>query len=1400
MKVLILICFLCATSFSANAQLIANFTTTNGDTIGGCSPYLVTFKNLTTGASNNAIYVWDLGNNTSSDNINPIATFVDAKAYTITLTVSDSGKTSTKSLHIRVYNKPSVDFIVDKIKGCLPFTATYISKSVANDGIIRNYFWDFGDGTTSSENISDTVFHTYTIVQKINARLVVTNSFGCQNSIQRLSTIEIIEPPSANFRTDKTVACKLSETIKFNPTISDDDSVNYFWDFGDSTTSIERTPTHKFYKTGNYDIKLTVNNTALTGCSSVSLQPALITVNDFHSDFTISSPLCTNTNTLLQNNNSTISSNSQWNFSDDNYLNSYFGNNIYKNFAKAGNVSIRLINSFGICRDTVVKNILINPAPLLQGFLITDTVICGVPYTASFKDTTNTSVKWKWNFNLSDVNAVSTIQSPKYTFTTNGNYNITLTVTDTVGCSASTSKILSIQKPSISISLLADNGNIITQGCPGLTVKFFTSNPSIISEYVWDFDDGSLSTSVQPQHDFYQTKNHTISLKYTTTAGCKGIVTLPYAITVYQKPQANFATSTNAVCGNAAILFSDNSTPTCNNWSWIFGDNSSSGLSPTYKNFLHQFTDTGNFNVQLIAYNGTCSDTIQKIISVKDLPLYTRIIKSVNTCDGTRGMVSLIHTSKNATDCIWNFGDSTTQSIDPNQTFVNHEYKNSGTYRVTLTVTNNKCSASNALNVFVLLKQQPEISSNKKEICSSDSLQIILNNLTTNPFQPTNGYNIFKWQYDDGTDFTGTVYSQMGDRKNTFITGLTKFKIGENALRAIFNSTYFGCNDTTSFVPVLVNGPIIGFKILNNNSCFKTAFNFIDTSSEIGGATIKNRVWDFGDNSGLIISDNNSINHIYNNPGNYITTLKVIDSKGCYAVSSGISAKVGGAKTSFNWSPNPPIPGGSTIFLNTSNSFNNNIQYLWRFSNDNYTDNTSSKIIYKYKNISADTVTLIAVDTSSKCADTTVHFISINKMSTSFTFTSNYIDKNNCPPLVYYAFGKPLNTGSVSWNFGDGSIAGNIINPSHTYNQTGIYKITFFGYINDIVDSSINYITIKGPHAILNANAYQKCSPANITLTTSFTNAFSYIWDFNDGNVQQTFDTSIIHTYSKPGIYTPLVVLKDSAGCSSAFTLNTPILIDSLYATFKASANSICDSNLVNFTSYATNFADTIINKPLQYKWFFGTSDNNTSNNKNAEYFFTSPGKYVITLLVQSSTGCIVKAQDSITVNPYPVVDAGPDKHIFYGTSETFTPIVSDSNLVYSWTPSLYLNNDTILNPVCTPQDDQAYTFTATTLAGCSRSDKVNVFYLGKLNLPNAFSPNGDGINDTWKIKYLDNYPGATLDVFNRYGQKVFHSDGYSKEWDGNMNGNPLPMGTYYYVVDPKNTKPIISGSITIIK
>jgi len=110
------------------------------------------------------------------------------------------------------------------------------------------------------------------------------------------------------------------------------------------------------------------------------------------------------------------------------------------------------------------------------------------------------------------------------------------------------------------------------------------------------------------------------------------------------------------------------------------------------------------------------------------------------------------------------------------------------------------------------------------------------------------------------------------------------------------------------------------------------------------------------------------------------------------------------------------------------------------------------------------------------------------------------------------------------------------------------------------------------------------------------------------------------------------------------------------------------------------------------------------------------------------------------------------------------------------------------------------YTLTVTSDQGCKKSDNVFVKVLKAPLIPNIFSPNGDGIHDRWEIAFLESYPGCTVDIYNRYGQLVFHSVGYSKPWDGTVNGKPVPLGTYYYVVNPKNGRQQYSGYVDVIR
>jgi len=186
---------------------------------------------------------------------------------------------------------------------------------------------------------------------------------------------------------------------------------------------------------------------------------------------------------------------------------------------------------------------------------------------------------------------------------------------------------------------------------------------------------------------------------------------------------------------------------------------------------------------------------------------------------------------------------------------------------------------------------------------------------------------------------------------------------------------------------------------------------------------------------------------------------------------------------------------------------------------------------------------------------------------------------------------------------------------------------------------------------------------------------------------------------------------------------------------------------------------------------------------------------------VTDEHGC--KATDSVSVNVLhkPVANAGPDKVILGGQSTQLQGSVAGDSIRFVWSPSSGINNTNTLQPTVNPEHDITYTLFAISKAGCgTASDNVFVRVFEKVNVPNAFSPNGDGINDTWRMDAIETYPECIVEVFNRYGQPVYKSKGYSRNWDGTYNGKPLPVATYYYVIELDKALPKLSGWVALLR
>lgn len=188
-------------------------------------------------------------------------------------------------------------------------------------------------------------------------------------------------------------------------------------------------------------------------------------------------------------------------------------------------------------------------------------------------------------------------------------------------------------------------------------------------------------------------------------------------------------------------------------------------------------------------------------------------------------------------------------------------------------------------------------------------------------------------------------------------------------------------------------------------------------------------------------------------------------------------------------------------------------------------------------------------------------------------------------------------------------------------------------------------------------------------------------------------------------------------------------------------------------------------------------------------------------LITDNSTGCT--DSDFVAVNVYrlPTANAGPDKTMIQGDATTLNGAVTGTAVTLTWTPAIYISNANSLQPVVNPPSDTTYTLIVQSPFGCGvATDQVFVKVFKKVTIPNAFSPNNDGINDTWKIEAIEAYPDADIKVFNRYGQPVFATKSNTKLWDGTYNNLPLPVGTYYYVIDLKYGLPKLSGWVALLR
>jgi len=804
------------------------------------------------------------------------------------------------------------------------------------------------------------------------------------------------------------------------------------------------------------------------------------------------------------------------------------------------------------------------------------------------------------------------------------------------------------------------------------------------------FGDGATSTQKAPVHEFTNPGNYSVYLEFTTQKGCKGISNrVPF--TVYKKPKADFISlQGTSICGNTPVTFSYSGGSAITYLSWFYdGDyNYVYGNSQTV-----QYNAAGSFDVKLIAYNGDCSDTMKKPGYITVLPPFPKIAGYQRTCAGTRGEIEFTQSSKEAESWKWDWGDKKTQTYSTDEPTVKHEYTATGNYKVVLTTTNGACSVRDSVNISVLLKQHPVLSLQKSSVCTNEVIPFKITGFEKDPTYQQGYYNSYyfqKWEYEDGTDFNG--YPSL-DYDTYFITSasgkLYPYQVKEGQLRVITVSSYFGCFDTSNYVPVHLKGAAAAFTIEKDRQCLGNAVILKDASTA-NNNTITSWTWNFGDGQTQTVNKGGTISHTYSNPGSYNVTLTITDAGGCSSSTPSYSKYVEtyGPKAAFGLS-GTNVPLNSTIiFYNYTNSYgSDNTQYNWDFG-----DGTSGDQYYAqhtYPQAGVYTVKLTATDPVTGClSEAPPQTIVVRYFNTAFQFSTSFVTGTDCAPVVANFANTSYGYTKIIWDFGDGATLQDVNYPSHVYKDPGTYIVTLFVYgYNGLTGEYRDTVTITQPSAILKASPAELCIGQPANLKASGDSISRYIWDFGDGNIITSSDSAITHVYAGDGTFAPQLLVTGSKGCTRAATAGDMLTIrPDPVVTITPAEPRICYGEAVQLkASGGVSYSWTAAN---------GISDLHISNP------VVKPGiTTTYSVQVKDDLGCAATGNHTVTVVQKEQLAEMKDTEICYGEQ---VQLSAGGTSKYQWIKETnWLSDTRANNPVAKPENTIRYTVVGGDLYGC---------------------------------------------------------------------------------------------------
>ncbi|MBZ0100373.1 MAG: gliding motility-associated C-terminal domain-containing protein, partial [Taibaiella sp.] len=304
----------------------------------------------------------------------------------------------------------------------------------------------------------------------------------------------------------------------------------------------------------------------------------------------------------------------------------------------------------------------------------------------------------------------------------------------------------------------------------------------------------------------------------------------------------------------------------------------------------------------------------------------------------------------------------------------------------------------------------------------------------------------------------------------------------------------------------------------------------------------------------------------------------------------------------------------------------------------------------------------------------------------------------------------------------------------------------------------------------------------------------SMLWKYGDGGKDTIFNTT--HTYTLAGLYHPTFILTDFLGCSDSFSV--PIVVDSNgFVFFETNRESVCVGEEIIFQGKYSVFGYE------SATWKFGDGVE-IPDDTLVYHSYDNPGTYDVTFDIQYRICPDTAYTGQYIVKPIPNVYLGEDTSICPNGEPVYIAdrysASNPPNTTYLWnTPT----ED--VTPGIAVRHHGSYSLTAD-LEGCKASDTIVISKNCYINIPNVFTPNGDGNSDYFLPRQMlsRNLARFEMHIYNRWGEEVFQANSINgRGWDGKYGGDDQPIGVYIYIINVTFTNGITEryqGNVTLLR